>query len=47
MPLQLTLEDFMTPEQVHRLKGAAKKAAEEALRRGKKGPVRDLSLIHI
>ena len=47
MPLQLTLEDFMTPEQVRRLKGAAKKAAEEALRRGKKGPVRDWAILHV
>lgn len=47
MPLQLTLEDFMTPEQVHRLKVVARKAAEEALRRGKKGPVRDWAILHV
>lgn len=47
MPLSLTLEDFMTPEQVHRLKGVAKKAAEEALRRGKTGPVRDWAILHV
>lgn len=47
MPLQLTLEDFMTPEQVHRLKGVARKAAEEALRRGQKAPVRDWAILHV
>lgn len=47
MPLQLTLEDFMTPEQVHRLKTVARKAAEEALRRGKKAPVRDWAILHV
>jgi len=47
MPLQLTLEDFMTPEQVHRLKSVARKAAEEAIRRGKKGPVRDWAILHV
>lgn len=47
MPLQLTLEDFMTPEQVHRLKTVARRAAEEALRRGKKAPVRDWAILHV
>ena len=47
MPLQLTLEDFMTPEQVHRLKAVARKAAEEALKRGHKGPVRDWAILHV
>lgn len=47
MPLQLTLEDFMTPEQVQRLKTVARKAAEEALRHGRKGPVRDWAILHV
>ncbi len=47
MPLELTLEDFMTPEQVHRLKTVARKAAEEAQKRGQKGPVRDWAVLHV
>jgi len=47
MPLTLTREDFMTPEQVRRLKGVLRRASEEALRRGKKGPVRDWAILHV
>ena len=47
MPLSLTREDFMTPEQVRRLKGVLRRAAQEALRRGKKGPVRDWAILHV
>jgi len=47
MPLQLTREDFMTPEEVRRLKEVCRRAAEEALRRGKKGPVRDWAILHV
>jgi len=47
MPLQLTLEDFMTPEQVRRLKAVARRAAEEALRKGRKAPVRDWAILHV
>lgn len=47
MPLQLTREDFMTPEQVRRLKGVLRRAAQEALKSGKKGPVRDWAILHV
>ncbi|MBC7099398.1 phage integrase family protein [Candidatus Bipolaricaulota bacterium] len=47
MPLQLTREDFMTPEEVRRLKGVLRRAAQEALKTGKKGPVRDWAIIHV
>ncbi len=47
MPLQLTLEDFMTPEQVHRLKTLARRAAEAALRRGQKAGVRNWAILHV
>lgn len=47
MPLHLTLEDFMTPEQVQRLKAVARKAAEQALRRGQKNPVRHWAILHV
>lgn len=47
MPLQLTREDFMTPEEVRRLKGVLRKAAAEALKQGRKGPVRDWAILHV
>ncbi|HIP99471.1 TPA: phage integrase family protein [Candidatus Bipolaricaulota bacterium] len=47
MPLQLTREDFMTPEQVRRLKGVLRRAAAEAVKTGKKGPVRDWAILHV
>ncbi len=47
MPLQLTREDFMTPEEVRRLKGVLRGAAQEALKTGKKGPVRDWAILHV
>lgn len=47
MPLQLTREDFMTPEEVRRLKGVLRRAAAEALKKGKKGPVRDWAILHV
>ncbi|MCS7216874.1 MAG: tyrosine-type recombinase/integrase [Candidatus Bipolaricaulota bacterium] len=47
MPLQLTLEDFMTPEQVRRLKAVARRAAAEALKKGRKTAVRDWAILHV
>lgn len=47
MPLQLTQEDFMTPDQVRRLKAHARKAAEVARRNGQKAPVRDWAILHV
>ncbi|MCS7240557.1 MAG: site-specific integrase [Candidatus Bipolaricaulota bacterium] len=47
MPLQLTLEDFMTPEQVHRLKTVVRKSAEAALKKGRKTAVRDWAILHV
>lgn len=47
MPLRLTSEDFLTPEQVHRLKAVARKAAQEALRRGQTAGVRDWAMLHV
>jgi len=47
MPLQLTREDFMTPAEVRRLKGVLREAASEALKQGRKGPVRDWAILHV
>ncbi len=47
MALELTQEDFMTLAQVRQLKGAARRAADEARRTGKKGPVRDWMILHV
>ncbi|MCR4392555.1 MAG: site-specific integrase [Candidatus Acetothermia bacterium] len=47
MPLEVTQEDFMTPDQVRRLKAFARRAADEARRRGQTGPVRDWAILHV
>ncbi|MGC9529510.1 MAG: tyrosine-type recombinase/integrase [Candidatus Bipolaricaulaceae bacterium] len=47
MPLQLTREDFMTADQVRRLKTTCRQAAAAARRRGERGPVRDWAILHI
>jgi integrase len=47
MPLRLTQEDFMTPEQVRRLKAHLRKEAELSRRRGVKSPVRDWAILHV
>ncbi len=47
MALELTQEDFMTPEQVRRLKAHARRTAEEARRTGRTGPERDWAILHV
>ncbi len=47
MPLELTREDFMTPEQVRRIKAFARKEALEARKAGRVGPVREWAILHI
>lgn len=47
MPLSLTQEDFLTPDQVRRLKAHARRQAELARRSGQKGPVRDWAILHV
>jgi len=45
--LELTQEDFMTMAQVRQLKTVARRAAEEARKRGRTGPMRDWMILHI
>jgi integrase len=47
MPLQLTQEDFMTPDQVRRLKAHARREADLARRNGHTGAVRDWAILHV
>ncbi len=47
MPFELTREDFMTPEQVRRLKAFARKEALEARKVGRVGPVREWAILHV
>lgn len=47
MPLQLTQEDFLTPDQVRRLKAHARREADLARRNGCKSPVRDWAILHV
>ncbi len=47
MPLELTQEDFLAPDQVRRLKAHARREAEAARRNGQKGSVRDWAILHV
>lgn len=47
MPLELTQEDFLTPDQLRRLKAHARREAEAARRNGQKGAVRDWAILHV
>jgi len=47
VPLRLTQEDFLTPDQVRRLKAHARREADLARRNGRKGPVRDWAMLHV
>ncbi len=47
MPLELTQEDFLAPDQVRRLKAHARREADLARRNGHKGPVRDWAILHV
>ena len=47
MPLEITHEDFLTPQQAHALKCHCRENADEAIRQGKKRPVRDWAILHV
>jgi len=47
MPLEITQEDFLTPNQALALKSYCRDRAEAALLSGKKGPVRDWGILHV
>ena len=47
MPLDITHEDFLTPDQVLNLKSFCRERAESAQRAAKKRPVRDWALLHV
>ena len=47
MSLDLTQEDFMSAEQVRRLKKTCRQASEKAKKNGNKTPVRDWAIIHV
>jgi len=47
MPLDLTQEDFLAPDQVRRLKAHVRRAADAARRNGHKGRVRDWAILHV
>lgn len=47
MPLEVTYEDFLTPEQVRRLKDHCRVRAESAASDGRTNPVRDWAILHV
>ncbi len=47
MPLEVTYEDFLTPEQVRRLKDHCRARAETAVGDGRTNPVRDWAILHV
>jgi len=47
VPLELTQEDFLAPDQVRRLKAHARRASDAAQRNGCRGPVRDWAILHV
>lgn len=47
MPLEITHEDFLTPQQALALKSYCRDRAEQALETGKKGPVRNWAILHV
>ncbi len=47
MPLEITHEDFMTPEQVLALKEYCRKNAQDPALDGRKNPVRDWAILHV
>jgi len=47
MPLEVTHEDFLTPQQVNALKSYCKASAVHAESEGKRRPVRDWAILHV
>jgi integrase/recombinase XerD len=47
MPLEVTHEDFLTPQQALSLKSYCRECAEASQRAGKKRPVRDWAILHV
>lgn len=47
MPLEITYEDFMNPEQVRALKDYCRQRAESAATDGRENPVRDWAILHV
>ena len=47
MPLEITHEDFMTPEQVHSLKEHCRRQAEAPEVDGRRNPIRDWAILHV
>ncbi|MBU1048575.1 site-specific integrase [Candidatus Bipolaricaulota bacterium] len=47
MPLEITQEDFLTPTQALALKAHCRESADEAVRQGKKRPIRDWAILHV
>ncbi len=47
MPLEITQEDFLTPDQVLALKSYCRERADEAKEEGKHRPIRNWAILHI
>ncbi len=47
MPLEITHEDFLTPQQVHALKADCRRRAESPGPDGRTNPVRDWAILHV
>ncbi len=47
MPLEVTHEDFMTPEQVAMLKDHCRRNADQGPQDGRRNPVRDWAILHV
>ncbi len=47
MPLEITYEDFMSPEQVRALKDHCRQRAEKATTDGRENPIRDWAILHV
>jgi len=47
MPLELTQEDFLTPDQVRRMKAHSRREADTARRNGRTGAIRDWAILHV
>lgn len=47
MPLEITQEDFLTPDQALALKSYCRECASQAEREGKKRPIRDWGILHV
>lgn len=47
MPLEITHEDFLTPQQVHALKAHCRRRAKSPALDGRTNPVRDWAILHV